>query len=87
MRSVRISSISVASNRSPPLSGATSAWSYRITGEDSSRSRQSAGHASTGQTPVFSHAATWAGAYSGRSVIEMKDPPGTEISAWVAISA
>ena len=39
VRSVRISSISVASNRSPGLSGAIGGWSYRMIGEDSSRSR------------------------------------------------
>ena len=80
VRSVRISSISVASNRSPALSGAISGWSYRMTGEDSTRSWQSAGPASTGQVPTFVHAATSAAAHSGWSVMEMNDPPGMPIS-------
>ena len=35
VRRLRISSISVPSNRSPGLSGAISGWSYRMIGEDS----------------------------------------------------
>ena len=37
-RRARISSISVASNRSPWLSGATAGWSYRMIGDDSTTS-------------------------------------------------
>ena len=87
VRSVRISSISVASNRSPALSGAISGWSYRMTGEDSIRLRHPAGPASTGQVPTFVHAAISADAHSGWSVIEMNDPPGMPISECAATRA
>ena len=71
----------------PALSAATSGWSYRMTGEDSSRSRQSGGPASTGQVPMFSQAAIGGAAHSGGSVMDRNCPPGAPMSRCAAISA
>ena len=51
MRSVRISSISVASYRSPALSGAICGWSPRMIGEESTT--RVASRPSTGQVPTL----------------------------------
>ena len=58
-----------------------------MTGEDSIRSVQSAGPASTGQVPVFWQAATSAAAHSGGSVMDRNVPPGTPVSECAAIRA
>ena len=87
VRSVRISSISVASNRSPALSGAICGWSYKMIGEDRTRLRHSSGPASTGQVPVLVQAATSAAAHSGWSVIEMNVPSASPITVCAAIRA
>ena len=55
VRSVRISSISPASSRSPGLSGATPGWSYMMIGDDSTTSRRPFAPASTGKVCRFAH--------------------------------
>ena len=86
VRSRRISSISVESKRLPALSGATSGWSYRMIGDDSTTSRSPSSPASTGNVPMFSHPSTAAFANSGGSMLDTKAPSLTARRVWTAAS-
>ena len=84
-RSARISSISVASHRSPSLSGATSGWSYRMIGDGQHHpvvaARRAPGTCRRCRSPRPRPAAPSAGSSS-----ETNAPSSTPSSVWTATS-
>ena len=86
VRRLRISSISVPSNRSVGLSGASCGWSARMIGLESSRSERPSGPASTGQVCRLSSARVAGRAHSGGSVADRNAPAVTATSVCAAMS-
>ena len=71
---IRISSISVASNRSPGLSGAICGQSYRVMGEESITSSRARSPIITGKVCMLVQASAAGFAHSGGSSREMNRP-------------